>query len=344
MNEVFISYKREDEARVVRLVRALERAALSVWWDRGLAGGENWPSGIQEALDRARCVIVVWTRESVGPAGDFVRDEALQAKRRGVLVPVMLDKVDPPLGFGEIQAIDLTGWKGSARDPFFADLVAAVSARLEGRAAPPAKAPMKRLIRRVTWSSVGSVGVFGVVAFGLNLFGAQGFVCGIPMLQPGVSDACGAMGLGGRPGKSERIAWAAREPGSCAWLSAFVERFRDGAYRGEAMGLLAARRVTETEVWTQVKHGLVMFEARGEVGSVSKAAAQAAALARARAGAERLCKGFAATASFRLRSAGVAAQVWDCGLVGGGVTCGFEGEAVCELDQRGILERESCGK
>jgi hypothetical protein len=82
-------------------------------------------------------VIVVWTRESVGPAGDFVRDEARRAKGRGVLVPVKLDKIDPPLGFGEIQAIDLTHWKGSSRDPFFQDLVAAVTAKLEGRPVPP---------------------------------------------------------------------------------------------------------------------------------------------------------------------------------------------------------------
>ena len=38
MNEVFVSYKREDEARVGRLVQALEGTGLSIWWDRGLAG------------------------------------------------------------------------------------------------------------------------------------------------------------------------------------------------------------------------------------------------------------------------------------------------------------------
>ena len=42
MNEIFVSYKREDEPRVGRLVRALEDAGFSVWWDRGLGGGESW--------------------------------------------------------------------------------------------------------------------------------------------------------------------------------------------------------------------------------------------------------------------------------------------------------------
>lgn len=90
------------------------------------------------ALDAAGSVVVVWTHESVGPAGDFVRDEAAQAKRRGVLVPVLLDAVSPPLGFGEVQAINLSAWKGKTTDPFFGDLCAAVTAKLEGRPVPPA--------------------------------------------------------------------------------------------------------------------------------------------------------------------------------------------------------------
>jgi hypothetical protein len=95
------------------------------------------------------------------------------------------------LGFGEIQAIDLTHWKGNSRDPFFTDLCAAVSAKLEGRAVPPAKGPMKRLIRRLTYSSVASAIGFGALAFGFNLFSAQDQVCGIPLLQPHISDVHG---------------------------------------------------------------------------------------------------------------------------------------------------------
>jgi hypothetical protein len=344
MSDIFISYKHEDEARVVRLVRALESTGLSGWWDRGLAGGENWRSQIQNALNAARCVIVVWTRDSVGPAGDFVRDEAGQAKRRGVLVPVMLDKVDPPLGFGEIQAIDLTHWKGSSRDPFFKDLSAAVTAKLEGRAVPPAKGPMKRLIQRLTYTSLASAMVFGSVAFGLNLFRAQDHVCGLPLLQPPISDVCGAMGLGDRPTRRERISWEGREAGSCAALRTHIERFPNGTYRDEAAGMLAARRVTQTEGWTPSTRRLALFEPQDDVPSTNQAAAQAVALARAQARAERLCRGFAATTSFRLNSATPAPQVWNCSPLAKGVTCGFEGEALCALEERRIQEHETCGK
>ena len=70
--------------------------------------------------------MVVWTRASTGAGGGFVKDEAARAARRRILVPVTLDKVEPPLGFGELQAIDLTRWRGSTRDPFLQDLVAAI--------------------------------------------------------------------------------------------------------------------------------------------------------------------------------------------------------------------------
>lgn len=343
MNEIFISYKREDEARVGRLVRALEGTGLSVWWDRGLPGGESWRQQIQTALDAAKCVIAVWTHESVGPAGDFVRDEAAQAKRRGVLVPVMLDKVDLPLGFGEIQAMDLTHWKGSPRDPFFQDLCAAVAAKLEGRAVPPAKGPMKRLMRRLTFSSLASAIGLGGLAFGFNLFSAQDQVCGISLLQPQISDVCGALGLGHRPTKPERIAWEGREPGSCAALRTHIERFPQGAYRHDAADLLTARRVTQAEIWTPGTRRLILLVGQDGAPSANEAAARSAALARATAPAERLCKGLAATTFFRLTSATPAPQSWDCARVSGGMVCGFEGEAVCTVEERGVQERETCG-
>ena len=343
MSEVFLSYKREDEVRVGRLARALEGAGFSVWWDRSLAGGENWRGGIQNALDRAACVVVVWTHESVGPAGDFVRDEAVRAKRRGVLVPVALDRVDPPMGFGEIQAIDLAHWRGGSRDPFFQDLVAAVQAKSEGRAVPPATGPAKRLARRLTYSGLASAMAFGGVAFGLNAFHAQDGVCGVPLLQPRISDVCGALGLGNRPSKGERIAWERREPGSCADLRRHIERFPGGAYRDEAASMLAGRRVTQTEVWTPATRRLELVELQGDVPSAT-AAAKADALARAATRAERRCKAFAVTSSFRFKSAMPVPQVWNCSPLAQGVTCGLEGEAVCDLDERSIQEYETCGK
>jgi len=114
---LFLSYKAEDRARVAPLVQALETDGLSVWWDAHIGGGDDWRDTILRHLEAAKAVIVVWSRRSVGSNGQFVRDEASRALKRGVYVPVRIDKVDPPLGFGETQALDLQGWKGDRSDP-----------------------------------------------------------------------------------------------------------------------------------------------------------------------------------------------------------------------------------
>lgn len=135
MADVFVSYKAEDRARVEPLVQALEAEGLSVWWDARVGGGEAWREAIAEQLNAANCVIVVWSKRSTGPEGRFVRDEANHAQHRGTYLPVTIDKVQPPLGFGEMQALSLTGWKGDVADPHYHAVSACVHSML-GRKGP----------------------------------------------------------------------------------------------------------------------------------------------------------------------------------------------------------------
>lgn len=341
MSTVFLSYKREDETRVGKLVQALQKAGYEIWWDRGLSSAENWRTQIQTALQAAQCVIVVWTHASVGPAGDFVRDEASQAKRRGVLVPVKLDDVDAPLGFGEIQVIDLTHWRGNPRDPFFQDLCTAVSAKLQGRAVPPAQGPMRRLARRLAWSSLSAMGV-GLFSLAFNLFSVQDPLCNLAWLQPQLSDTCGSLGFGNRPTQVERVAWEQRETQSCEALRNHMARFPDGAYRNVVADRLTARRVVQTESWSLNSRPLTLYEGQGETPSRNETEAQAAALERAQLSAEQLCKTFSATTLFRFKSAYPRALRWECSSKSGRVTCAFHGEAVCELEERLEHETEVC--
>jgi hypothetical protein len=345
--EVFISYKSDDESRVIKLVSALQTAGFTLWWDRHLAAGESWHAQIQAALDAARCVIVIWTHDSIGPAGGFVRDEATLAKRRGILVPVLFDAVDPPLGFGEIQAIDLIDWQGSPADPFFADLCAAITARLNGEPVPPAQAPAQRLRRqwqrRLVGSGLAATIGFGSITIGFNLFSVNDQLCSVSAFQPQLSDLCGAVGIGNRPTQQERLAWESREPGSCEALRAHVERFPQGALRGAAADLLAARRITQTQTWLPATRELTLFVTDGGEVHPAETAARAAASRRAQHRAEQLCKGFAATGSYRLVSAAAAPQIWHCKTYGGGVGCGYEGDAICAVEERRIVETESCG-
>ena len=135
MSELFISYKAEDRRRVRPLVDALEAEGLSVWWDEHVGGGEAWREKIAEQLEAATCVIVVWSKRSIGPEGRFVRDEANRAQRRGTYLPVTIDAVEPPLGFGEMQALPLAGWRGKRADHRYRAISKCVHSML-GRAPP----------------------------------------------------------------------------------------------------------------------------------------------------------------------------------------------------------------
>src|SRR5262245_45440410 len=108
MADIFISYAREDRERVLPLADALSAHGWSVWWDREIQAGKAFDEVIASALADARCVVVVWSRQSV--ASNWVRDEAEEGRRRGILIPVLFDETHPPLGFGRIQFVDLSDW------------------------------------------------------------------------------------------------------------------------------------------------------------------------------------------------------------------------------------------
>ncbi|MGB7991893.1 MAG: toll/interleukin-1 receptor domain-containing protein [Candidatus Methylophosphatis roskildensis] len=341
MSTVFISYKREDEPRVGRIALALQAEGLDVWWDRALVGGENWRMQIQSALDGAGCVVVVWSRESVGPSGDFVRDEAGQGKRRGILVPVLIEEVAAPLGFGEIQAIDLSEWTGNRDDPFFRDLCEAVKAKLEGRASAPPKGPTRRLLRRLTIGSISGMAI-GALAVSFNVFNAQDQLCGMPLFQPGLSDWCGSMGVGKRATREERIAWETRPRNSCEALRTHIQKYPEGAYHQAAADLLDTRTAIQSESWRSANRKLALFVPRSSESSPDEPRAKSQALALAQPAAERLCKGFAATTTFRLKAARAEVQDWHCERDRSGMRCGLEGEAVCEVEERHLIQTESC--
>jgi hypothetical protein len=343
MTDVFVSYKREDEVQVGRLVKALESAGLSVWWDRALPGGEHWRDNIESALEKAKCVVVAWTRRSVSPDGSFVKEEAARAARRNVLVPVLLErKVNPPLGFGEVQAIDLTRWRGRTRDPCFRDLVSAVQAKLAGQPVPPPLGPMKRLRQRLVVASAASAMLAVASAFATNALNFQNSACGASVAAPWLSDTCGAFGLGARPKREERIAWEQRPNGDCEALRQHIRKFPEGTYRTTAMALLNAHTVVNVEQWTPVQRPLRLLIGRDAAPMATEVAARSAASERGLEKARQLCQPLGSLGGVKLRSADADPQEWTCEKASGGIVCGFEGQAICSLDELNIIERKEC--
>ena len=69
MADILLSYKAEDRRRLSPLVDALGANGYSIWWDAHIGTGLRWRETIQAELDKAACVIVVWSKKSIAPGG-----------------------------------------------------------------------------------------------------------------------------------------------------------------------------------------------------------------------------------------------------------------------------------
>lgn len=142
MADVFISYKKSDADRVRPLVEHLRAANLDVWWDEGIQPSTSWRAEIAQQLATAKCVVAVWTTDSVDhEQGAWVMEEATHGQARKILAPVRLDLVSPPLGFGETQYVDLAAWSGEASDPRFQHFLGIVQAIVRSEPIPQAPRP-----------------------------------------------------------------------------------------------------------------------------------------------------------------------------------------------------------
>lgn len=135
MADIFISYAREDEPVAIHLRDVLAGQGWDVWRDKeGILTGTSWEKAIEDALDAAKCVIVVWSRAAL--TSHFVRDEASVARNANKLVPVQIDGVDIPLGFRGIQTANLVDWNGDVDNPEFRKLIRALAERVGAHPTP----------------------------------------------------------------------------------------------------------------------------------------------------------------------------------------------------------------
>jgi hypothetical protein len=91
---------------------------------------------IERALNQADCVVVLWSAHAV--ESDWVRARVGRRGDGGILVPALIEDVQPPLQFRLIETIDLTSWVADPTADAFDRLREAVAHR-----APPLE-PMAR--------------------------------------------------------------------------------------------------------------------------------------------------------------------------------------------------------
>ena len=138
MSDIFVSYASADRDRARAVAQALTDQGWSVWWDRTIPPGRQFDEVIEEALDSARCVAVLWSKASV--ASQWVKTEAAEAMRRKILVPVLIEDVKIPLEFRRLQAADLSTWTGGNTHEELQKFFASIGTNV-GQVARPTQPP-----------------------------------------------------------------------------------------------------------------------------------------------------------------------------------------------------------
>ena len=129
--DVFVSYAQKDLKTIKPIVQMLEQLGLLVWWDRKILNGRRWRAEIEDRIEAAENVLVIWTKAS--RRSDSVWGEAQVAADREKLLHICMEQVRPPLGFNERQYQDLSDWAGDAADPRFQTVLGSLNGRAKAR-------------------------------------------------------------------------------------------------------------------------------------------------------------------------------------------------------------------
>ena len=138
MPEVFVSYARLDEPLAERVAVALRALGHEVWRDDEIPAHRAYAEVIQERLNAAGAVIVLWSAEAI--QSQWVRAEADAAREKGILIQASVDGAVPPMPFNQIQCADLSDWNGDGDSPGWRKIARSVAALIAPKGAQQAPA------------------------------------------------------------------------------------------------------------------------------------------------------------------------------------------------------------
>ena len=125
MADVFLSYARGNLVEAKRIAAHLKSCGLSLWFDEKLPAHRAYCEVIEEELEAASAVAVLWSTEAV--ASQWVRSEANRGREKGRLVQIRLDEARLPMPFDQLQCADLRHWDGDTDAPAWRSVMAGIS-------------------------------------------------------------------------------------------------------------------------------------------------------------------------------------------------------------------------
>lgn len=173
MADVFISYKRSDRHRIEPIAAGLQALGFSVWYDARLDAGSSFDEEITRELRAARCVLVCWSQGSV--ESEWVRAEATEGRKRGVLASCLLEPCEPYPPFNLVHHEDLSAWRGDDKDAAWLRLRDVVGRRVRGEAAQETPITPAPKAGRPKWLIPAAIaGALAAIGFVVSPFGPVG--------------------------------------------------------------------------------------------------------------------------------------------------------------------------
>ena len=130
MSDIFISYARSTADQAQTIAEALRGLGFDVWRDDELPAHRAYAEVIEERLQAAKAVVVIWSAEAV--KSEWVQSEADTARTDHKLVQLTVDGSKLPRPFDRIQCADMTGWTGDLDAHAWKKVVASVGDLLGG--------------------------------------------------------------------------------------------------------------------------------------------------------------------------------------------------------------------
>ena len=146
MADVFLSYARSNAPQANQIAEELRSSGFSVWFDEKLPAHRAYSDVIEEELEAASAVLVLWSNRAV--RSQWVRSEANRARESGRLVQVRFDDARLPMPFDQIQCADLSAWTGDPNSPAWRSALNSIEAltehKSEDKAPRPAPVPARQ--------------------------------------------------------------------------------------------------------------------------------------------------------------------------------------------------------
>jgi hypothetical protein len=156
-DHIFLSFCSIDKDAAELLKDALTREGYEVWWSPSIQCAGEWHGVIDEKLNSASCIIVLWTTAAC--TSDWVRHEASIAMATGKYAPAKIGAapIGPP--YDRLQAADVSGATLASSHPGLCMLMERVTELL------PEPTPLTRRVLRVLRANV--VAIIAVL-FGIS--------------------------------------------------------------------------------------------------------------------------------------------------------------------------------